>query len=117
MSSLKVKSVGCRDKFKREDRGRERGEVYMIYCNCLSESKSSPLIRVFNSRDTSFDAVLLDSSSDSAIAAAAAYHQLRGIQVVFLFLSVTSWAFSSFGPRIVSFNVYFIMFCRCIKIE
>lgn len=93
------------------------GGVYMRYCNCLSESKSSPLIRVFNSRDTSFDAALLDSSSDSAIAAAAAYHQLRGIQVVFLFLSVTSWAFSSFGPRIVSFNIYFIMFCRCIKIE
>lgn len=87
----------------------------MIYCNCLSESKSSPLIRVFNSRDTSFDAARLDSSSDSAIAAA--YHQLRGIQVVFLFLSVTSWAFSSFGPRIVFFDIHFIMFCLCIKIE
>lgn len=88
----------------------------MRYCSCLSESKSSPLIRVFNSRDTSFDAARLDSSSDSAIAAAAAaaYHQLRGIQVVFQFLSVMSWAFSSFGPRIVFFDIHFIMFCLLI---
>ena len=57
------KTSYCLTKSERErERERERG-MYIRCCDCLRESKSSALIRVLNSRETSAEAALIASFS------------------------------------------------------